>query len=741
MDDDHQKLLRQQTVLARFGELALRSDGLDEILTEACRLVGEALGTDLAKVVELQGDGETLRVRAGVGWGAGVVGVAATNALDNTSEAYALKTGEPMISPDIATETRFAYPAFLTENGVKAVANVVIIGGQGRPPFGVLQIDSRTARQFTDTDTAFLGSYANLLAAAVDRLRVIAEVRDGKERLQLALEAGELGSWELDLASGAMTCTPRHDRIFGHAGPPPAWSYATLLDHVLPEDRGHFAGSYQQAVDAGMEWHAECRIRHVGDGVVRWIELRGKPAAGRGNAPPTHYQGILADVTDRKTAEEALQRSNDALEARVAERTRELVEANDRLRAEAEERERVEEALRQSHKMEAVGQLTGGIAHDFNNLLAAISGSLELMGTRAAQGRMAEFARYNEAALGAVSRAAALTHRLLAFARQQTLDPKPVDVARLVEGMEELFRRTVGPSIQIETQLAADLWPTLCDPNQLENALLNLVINARDAMPDSGQVLIRTANIEVPDQSSLPNGVPPNAAPPGEYVALSVADTGIGMPPAVAARVFDPFFTTKPLGQGTGLGLSMTHGFVQQSGGHMQLRSEVGQGTMFTILLPRHLGSTDSKSVADVQAGQAQVPVEAVVLVVEDEPAVRMVVADVLADLGYAVLEAGDGQAALQVVQSAACIDVLVTDVGLPGGMDGRQLAEAARQHRPGLKVLFVTGYAGGTTLMDGLLDQGVQVMTKPFTVEALATRMAGIMDAQMARRQEAPVT
>ena len=475
----------------------------------------------------------------------------------------------------------------------------------------------------------------------MDRLRVIAEVRDGKDRLALALEAGELGSWELELASGAMACTPRYDRMFGYAEPPPAWSTTALLDHVLPEDRGHVASSYRQAVETGAEWHAEFRIRRSCDGVVRWIELRGKPAAGRGNALPTHLQGILADITIRKAAEEAMQRSNEVLEARVAERTRELVEANAKLQAEAEERERVEEALRQSHKMEAVGQLTGGIAHDFNNLLAAISGSLELMGSRVAQGRMAEFARYNEAAQRTVNRAAALTHRLLAFSRQQTLDPRPVSIGRLVEGMEELFHRTVGPSIQVETQLAVDLWPTLCDPNQLENALLNLVINARDAMPDGGRVLIAAANIEVPDQNSLPNGMPPGAAPPGEYVALSVADTGIGMPPGVAARVFDPFFTTKSLGQGTGLGLSMTHGFVQQSGGHMQLQSEVGQGTTFTILLPRHLGSTDSKAIASVQAGLARVPVEAVVLVVEDEPAVRMVVADAPADLGSTVLDDG----------------------------------------------------------------------------------------------------
>ena len=287
----------------------------------------------------------------------------------------------------------------------------------------------------------------------------------------------------------------------------------------------------------------------------------------------------------------------------MVERTRELVEANDKLRTEAAERERIEDALRQSHKMEAVGQLTGGLAHDFNNLLAGISGSLELIRMRMAQGRTAEVGRYIETALSSVSRAAALTHRLLAFSRRQTLDPKPIGVDGLVGSMAELFRRTVGPSIQIETKLAGELWPALCDPNQLENALLNLVINARDAMPDGGHLVIETANVVLDDQRAASSDVPLRNVPSGEYVALSVTDTGTGMSPTTMTRVFDPFFTTKPLGQGTGLGLSMIYGFVQQSGGHIHLRSEVGQGTTVTIYLPRHLGAVDGEAEVDATAG------------------------------------------------------------------------------------------------------------------------------------------
>jgi len=720
-------LLQQQVVFAKFGELALRSNDLTEILTEACRLVGEGLDTNLAKVMELQEDGATLLVRAGVGWKPGVVGEVTLKAVDGTSEGYALKTGEPMISPDIETETRFSYPPFLTENGVRAVANVVIIGSQGRLPFGILQIDSRKPREFTGENITFLRSYANLLAAAVDRLRVTGEVRDEAERLRLALEAGELGSWQLDLASGVVTSTPRTTQIFFDANPPPSWSYNAFLSHVLPEDREHVASTLRKAVDTGTEWHFECRIHRAGDNEVRWIEVKGRAAGDRSSAPPTHLLGIVADITLRKIAEAALRRSHDALEEKVAERTRELVDANAQLRIVAAEHERVEEALRQSNKMEAIGQLTGGLAHDFNNLLAGISGSLELIRTRAAQGRTAEFGRYIETALASTNRAAALTHRLLAFARRQTLDPKPTSLNQLVEGMEELFSRTVGPSIQVETKLADELWATLCDPNQLESALLNLVINARDAMPDDGQLVIETTNAAIPDRRRVPRDGPSSNVPPGDYVTLSVTDTGTGMAPDVLARAFDPFFTTKPLGQGTGLGLSMIHGFVEQSGGQVHLRSEQGQGTRVTIYLPRHLGAADGEAEVDA-AVDLSGTTSAVVLVVEDEPPVRMVVVDVLSDLGYTVLEAGDGRAGLSILESTTRIDLLLTDVGLPGGMNGRQLADASRQRRPDLKVLFMTGYADSVVVGNGSLEQGMQVMTKPFALDALAARVQGIM-------------
>jgi PAS domain S-box-containing protein len=428
------------------------------------------------------------------------------------------------------------------------------------------------------------------------------------------------------------------------------------------------------------------------------------------------------NASDRRRYERELLEARRAAEAAGAE-ARELNQTLEARVAEAVERRiEVEAALRQSQKMEAIGQLTGGIAHDFNNLLTGIIGSLEMLNTRISQGRIEEVGRYVAAARGAARRAAALTHRLLAFARRQPLDPKPTDVNRLVAGMEELIRRTMGPAVEVEVVGAAGLWATLVDPNQLENALLNLCINARDAMPGGGRLTIETANRWLDERAAQQRDLPH-----GQYVSLCVTDTGTGMPPEVAARIFDPFFTTKPAGQGTGLGLSMIHGFARQSGGQVRVYTEVGQGTMMCLYLPRHHGFKE----ADASAEAAEVPRSAAgetVLVVDDEPTVRMLVADVLEELGYVAVEAGDAATGLGVLQSERRVDLLVTDVALPGGMDGRQLAEVARAARPGLPVLFITGYAENALVGNGQLEPGMQVMTKPFNVDALARRIRNLL-------------
>ncbi|KMO30527.1 hypothetical protein VP06_21630 [Methylobacterium aquaticum] len=403
---------------------------------------------------------------------------------------------------------------------------------------------------------------------------------------------------------------------------------------------------------------------------------------------------------------------------------------SDRVRAETE-LAATQEALRQAQKMEAVGQLTGGLAHDFNNLLAGISGSLELMQTRLAQGRFKDVERYMAAAQGAAKRAAALTHRLLAFSRRQTLDPRPTDVDRLARGMQELIQRTVGPGIALEVVAAPDAWPALVDPSQLENALLNLCLNARDAMPDGGRIVVATANRTIDARTARRHDMPE-----GEYVRLRVTDTGTGMAPDVIARVFEPFFTTKPIGEGTGLGLSMIYGFAQQSGGQVRITSEVGRGTTVSLYLPRHAGAVPGEAETGTPPPLPRSAGGETVLVVDDEPTVRMLVTDILEDLGYSAIEAGDSAAGLRVLRSDVRIDLLVTDIGLPGGMNGRQMAEAARETRPDLKVLLITGYAETAILGNGSVSPGMAVLTKPFSIETMAARIRSIIEAGRERER-----
>ena len=457
----------------------------------------------------------------------------------------------------------------------------------------------------------------------------------------------------------------------------------SFLQFTWPEDADLTQGALETAAAQQDLTSFENRYRHK-DGTPRWISWH---SAAEGDVIYAYGR----DITAKKEQDAALATA--------------------------------EQTLRQSQKMEAVGQLTGGLAHDFNNLLAGISGSLELMQTRVAQGRINDLERYLTAAQGASKRAAALTHRLLAFTRQQTLDPKPTDVNRLIAGMEELVRRTVGPSVELEVVGAAGLWPVLVDPNQLENALLNLCINARDAMPDGGRLTIETGNKWLDERAARTHDLPA-----GQYVSLCVSDTGAGMTPEIIRRAFDPFFTTKPIGMGTGLGLSMIYGFVQQSGGQARIYSEPSQGAMVCLYLPRHHGEAtmDDDASGATEAPRAQQG--ETVLVVDDEPTVRMLVSEVLQDLGYTAIEAVDGQAGLKILRSDVRLDLLVTDVGLPGGMNGRQVADAGRAMRPNLKVLFITGYAENAVLSHGHLDPGMHVMTKPFAMETLASRIKDLI-------------
>jgi PAS domain S-box-containing protein len=464
------------------------------------------------------------------------------------------------------------------------------------------------------------------------------------------------------------------------------WSEAELLNRTSewlehPDDGGITRSHVKKLGANETTVKFESRFRHR-DGSYRWLSWTGVSDQDRNYA-------VARDVTAEKAAAERLKAT--------------------------------EEALLQSQKMEAVGQLTGGIAHDFNNLLTGIVGSLDLLQTRLNQGRTDNVARYINAAMTSANRAAALTHRLLAFARRQPLIPKSVDANQLVVSLEDLLRRTIGETIDLEIAARDDLWGTLCDPNQLESALLNLAINARDAMPDGGKLTIATANACI---DNLTADTP--ALLPGDYICIEVTDTGVGMSAEVAARAFDPFFTTKPIGQGTGLGLSMIYGFARQSNGHAAIDSKLGRGTSIKLYLPRHDGDTAALQAFAGKAAE-QAATGETILVVEDEPVVRGVILEMLHEEGYRTLEAVDGPSGLRMLRANKRVDLLITDVGLPG-MNGRQLADQARETRPSLKILFITGYAESVAISDGFLQSGMEMITKPFDLDHLSRRVRAMV-------------
>jgi PAS domain S-box-containing protein len=532
------------------------------------------------------------------------------------------------------------------------------------------QVEAERALQQSEAEQRKLaGQLAELNATLAERVEEKTRERDRIWNVSqdLLLVADRNGVWQ--------TVNPAWTRTLG-------WSEAELLNRTSewldhPDDGGITRAHVRKLLAGDTTVRFESRFRHK-DGTYRWLSWTGVSDKDR-------IYAVARDVTADKAA-------------------------TDRLKA-------AEEALRQSQKMEAVGQLTGGIAHDFNNLLTGIVGSLDLLQTRLDQGRTENVSRYINAAMTSANRAAALTHRLLAFARRQPLIPKSVDANALVVSLEDLLRRTIGETIDLDIVAAVGLWCTLCDPNQLESALLNLAINARDAMPNGGKLVIATANARI---DGIDADTP--ALLPGDYIRIDVTDTGTGMSPEVAARAFDPFFTTKPIGQGTGLGLSMIYGFARQSNGHVLIDSKQGAGTMVRLYLPRHHGDAAEERASSAVADE-HIATGETVLVVEDEPVVRGVITEMLHDQGYRVLEATDGPSGLRMLRLNQRIDLLVTDVGLPG-MNGRQLADQARETRPGLKILFITGYAENVAIAKGFLQPGMEMITKPFDLDNLSQRI-----------------
>jgi PAS domain S-box-containing protein len=545
---------------------------------------------------------------------------------------------------------------------------------------------------------------------------------ENEDLLGLAEEAGRLGIFEWQVPTKTVRLSPKFLSLYGLTDFD--GQYESWLACIFREDRIRIAELIESAFEArSRDLSVDFRITRASDGSLRWIEAR-NIIFYDGEHHPLRVVGVNVDVTEQKRAMVHLRAFTETLEERVKERTREL-------ETEYEARQKVEETLRQTQKIEAVGQLTGGIAHDFNNLLTIIVGGLEAIGrqisTLPVSPAASRIVRARDMALQGAHRAVTLTSRLLAFSRQQPLAPQALDANKLVAGTCEFLRRTLGEAVALETVLAGGLWQTFVDSNQLENAVLNLALNARDAMPNGGKLTIETANCYL-DEAYVGEIAEPVRH--GQYVMIAVTDTGSGMDKATLEKAFEPFFTTKEVGRGTGLGLSQVYGFVRQSAGHVKIYSEASEGTTVKIYLPRYQGESDSVKIKDVASDAARAIGKETILVVEDDEALRGYTTESLRELGYRVLEAASGAAALEILGKDNDIDLLFTDVVMPGGINGRQLADDIARSRPMLKVLFTTGYTRNAIVHHGRLDPGIHLISKPFSFQELATRVRARLDA-----------
>jgi len=694
VDVELEQRLHQQALLAELGHIALADVTLDALLTEACRLTALGLGVQHCKLLEYQPDQGRFLVRAGVGWHEGVIGHATVGADLASPAGYAFQTGRPVISNHLATEERFRTPDLLAEHNIQRAINV-ILGGQD-PPFGVLEADSPSSGTFSERDLAFLEAVANLLGMAVQRHRADAEIRRLNETL-----AAEVVERTQQLQESQLQI-----RLF--------YEYSSECHALMAvgEDGQFF---YEEINPAALRLYGMQREDVVGRSLAevhtpaRATEIAHALNEALATGKPVRYQRAQGPILVEAVASPIPERPGET--RRIAVSARDVTESR-----------RLEEQLRQAQKMEAVGQLTGGVAHDFNNLLTVVIGNLDVMERSLVDERLR---RLLGAARRGADRAATLTHRLLAFSRKQPLAPHPVDLNKLVCGMSELLRRSLGETVTIETVLAHDLWQTSADANQVENALLNLALNARDAMPSGGRVVIETANATL--DATYASRYPEVAS--GDYALLSVTDSGAGMNADTLAKAFEPFFTTKDIGSGSGLGLSMVYGFARQSGGHAAIKSAPGHGTTVELYLPRLTAPA-----ASVEAPSAEPipdsPTGEIVLVVEDDEDVRNYSVTALQTLGYVVHAAHNAEDALRRLDKLPHIDLLFSDIGLPGGTNGRELAETITAARPDIRVLFTTGYASRAILHDGKIDPTVAVIGKPFTLNEIAHKLREVLDA-----------
>ena len=535
------------------------------------------------------------------------------------------------------------------------------------------------------------------------------ELHESEERLRTALLAGHLGSWELDLTSARLHASAACKALFGRA-PDQAFSYDDLLRSIHRDDRARAGQAVQLAVDTDTDYAIECRTVWP-DGSTHWAELRARLVRDM-EGGHARLVGVSSDITARKFGEETLRQLNETLEERVAARTAELTAAHATVLAQIEQRERAEELLRQAQKMEMIGQLTGGVAHDFNNLLMAVLGNLDLLRKHLPED--AKTMRLISGAMQGAQRGAALTQRLLAFARRQDLKIEPGNLADLVRGAADLIERSAGNQIELRLDLPSDIPLTLVDANQIELAVLNLVVNARDAMPNGGILSIRVDHLEPPPADDLPAG---------HYVRIVVSDTGSGMDARTLRKATEPFFSTKELGKGTGLGLSMVRGLAEQLNGALRLTSQVGQGTNAELWLP----VTDMPAEDVVPTGPepaSEVTQKMTILVVDDDALIAMSTVDMLEDLGHDVIEANSGIRALEILGGDQPIDLLVTDFSMPK-MNGVQLAAAAWEIRPELPILLATGYAE----LPAGAAMGLRRIGKPFRQDQLAAEIVRVMN------------
>ena len=672
-----------------------REEAFDEIV----RLAADICEVPIAAINFVGADRQFFKAEVGLG--------VRETPIETSFCAHAVHDNAFLLVPDATKDPRFAdFPQVAGELGIRFYAGAMLRTRGGVPVGSMCVLDTRP-RELSELQRRTLEVFARQIMHQLDLRSAIAELAEQERRYRLLFDSMDEGFCVIEFLDGAHGVLSDYVHVEANAAYAENAGIANVVgkrlrELVSPEAADDWAARYRNVLLTGEPTRFERELEETG----RYLSL----SAFRIEPPELRQVAVLfQDVTAKRRAELELIELNRTLEQRVEDERARFIAA--------------EEALRQSQKMEAVGQLTGGLAHDFNNLLAGITGSLEMIGTRLAQGRSSDVEKYLSAAQGATRRAAALTHRLLAFARRQTLSPKALVINELLPDVIELVQRTVGPQIAVESVAAAALWPTSVDANQLENALLNLCINARDAMPDGGRLTIETANKWVDAPTAKQHGLDE-----GQYVTVCVSDTGVGIDRDTLDKVFEPFFTTKPIGEGTGLGLSMVYGFARQSHGHVRIYSEVGQGTMVCLYLPRHFG--------EVEAPEVRLAVDAPllgnggksVLIIDDEPVIRMLVVDALEEMGFECAEAGDGRAGLAILDQVGRLDLLITDVGLPGGLNGRQVADRARELQPDLKVLFITGYAENAALNHGHIGPGTRVLTKPFSVSELTSRIESLL-------------